>query len=99
ASGGVVYYVLRKGVTGARKDLAEGMAARLRKVRALTGKAVIAGFGVSGPAQARRLARSADGVVVGSALVAAAAGLPVKKAILELTRFTRRMTAGLEGTC
>lgn len=99
ASGSVVYYVSRKGVTGARKDVAGGITARVGAVKRLTGKAVIVGFGVSTPAQAKQLARGADGVVVGSALVAAAAGLSPKKAAARIYRFARRMTAGLEGTC
>lgn len=73
ASGSIVYYVSREGVTGARKDLAPGLAARLEHVRRLAGKPLIAGFGVSAAAQARALSRHAAGVVVGSALVAAAA--------------------------
>jgi len=73
ASGSVVYYVSREGVTGVRSGLAPGLVRRLERVRALTGKPLMVGFGVSEPAQARALASHADGVVVGSALVAAAA--------------------------
>lgn len=71
ASGSIVYYVSREGVTGARRGLAPGLARRLREVRRLTGKALIVGFGVSTREQARGLAAHADGVVVGSALVEA----------------------------
>ncbi len=88
-SGSVVYYVSREGVTGARRGLAPGLSRRLARVRRLTGKPLLVGFGVSEPAQARALAPLADGVVVGSALVAAAAkgrGLPL---------LARRLVAGL----
>lgn len=73
ASGSIVYYVSREGVTGVRSGLAPNLAARLKRVRALTGKPLLVGFGVAAPAQARALAPHAAGVVVGSALVAAAA--------------------------
>lgn len=72
ASGSIVYYVSREGVTGARSDLAPGLAARLKRVRKLVGKPLLVGFGVSAARQARALAPHAEGVVVGSALVAAA---------------------------
>ena len=72
-SGSIVYYVSREGVTGVRKGLAKDLAARLKKVRALTGKPLIVGFGVARRAQAAALAPHAAGVVAGSALVAAAA--------------------------
>jgi len=69
ATGSVLYYVCRRGVTGARRGLPEGLPARLREVRRRSGKPLLVGFGVSGAEQARALAPHADGVVVGSALV------------------------------
>lgn len=72
ATGSILYYVSRAGVTGARKGLAPGIAARLAAVKKKSGKPVIVGFGVAQAAQARALASKADGVVVGSALVQAA---------------------------
>jgi len=69
---GFVYLISRLGVTGARdalpKDLNETVA-RLRKATTLP---ICVGFGVSTPAQAASVARMADGVVVGSAIVKAA---------------------------
>ncbi|MFI5349470.1 MAG: tryptophan synthase subunit alpha [Elusimicrobiota bacterium] len=92
ASGSVVYYVSREGVTGVRAGLAPGLAARLKHVRALTGKSLIVGFGVAEPAQARALAPHADGVVVGSALVAASA----QGGAAAVGRLARRLVAALE---
>lgn len=92
ASGSIVYYVSREGVTGVRRGLAKGIAARLRRVRALTGKAVIVGFGVATARQARALSALADGVVVGSALVAAAAGARGRR---RLGCLARSIVAGL----
>jgi tryptophan synthase alpha chain len=95
ASGSIVYYVSREGVTGVRAGLAPGLAARLKHVRALTGKSLIVGFGVAEPGQARALAPHADGVVVGSALVAASA----KGGAAAVGRLARRLISALEAKC
>jgi tryptophan synthase alpha chain len=69
AASGFLYFFAVTGVTGARKALAEDLPAQLAEVRAASPVPVVVGFGVSTPAQARALARAADGVVVGSAIV------------------------------
>lgn len=70
-SRGFVYLVSRAGVTGAREDLPPDLAELVGRARAEVGRFPIAvGFGISSPAQVRAAATLADGVVVGSALVA-----------------------------
>jgi tryptophan synthase alpha chain len=69
ASTGFVYCVSRTGVTGVRDALPEGLPELVRRIRAETSSPVCVGFGISRPAQAREVARVADGVIVGSALV------------------------------
>ena len=73
ASTGFLYVVPLFGVTGVRDRLAAGAEALLDRVRTVAAGRVpvAAGFGISTAEQARELARVADGVVVGSALVAA----------------------------
>lgn len=66
-----VYYVSVTGVTGTRRRLPPDLAGRLAGIRRCCGKPVCLGFGVSGPAQAGRLAPLADGVIVGSAFLKA----------------------------
>lgn len=66
---GFVYYISRAGVTGARSELREGLAAEVTALRAVAAVPVLVGFGISTPAQAAELAGVADGVVVGSALI------------------------------
>ncbi|CAN5683582.1 tryptophan synthase subunit alpha [soil metagenome] len=66
---GFLYYVSRTGVTGAREALAENLTREVAEIRALTDLPVAVGFGISTPEQAAEVARVADGVVVGSALV------------------------------
>ena len=68
-SGGFLYAVSLVGVTGARSGLSTGVAGLLRPLRRLSPVPVAVGFGVSRPADVRRLASLADGAIVASALV------------------------------
>jgi len=69
---GFVYLISRLGVTGMRSEIATGLADTVARLRSATNLPVCVGFGVSGPEQAQAVARLADGVVVGSAVVRAA---------------------------
>ncbi len=71
ANRGFVYAAAVMGVTGARAQLGSRAAELVARVRAQTDLPVAVGIGVSTGAQATEVARFADGVVVGSALVAA----------------------------
>lgn len=71
AARGFLYYVSRTGVTGAREELQAGLEDEVRALRAATDVPLAVGFGISTPEQAATVARVADGVVVGSALVEA----------------------------
>jgi tryptophan synthase alpha chain len=66
---GFLYLVARLGVTGARAELAADLAAQVERVRRHSSLPVAVGFGISDADQARAVARMADGVVIGSALV------------------------------
>lgn len=70
ASEGFVYCVSSTGVTGERAELAPGLAELVVRVKAATALPVAVGFGVSTPAQAAAVGAVADGVVIGSAIVA-----------------------------
>jgi len=70
---GFVYLISRLGVTGARDQIPADLEQHVRRVRAATALPVAVGFGIGTPAQASAAARSADGVVVGSALMDALA--------------------------
>lgn len=70
--GGFVYLISRLGVTGARDDVAAELPATVQRLRSVCALPICVGFGISTPAQAAAVGRLADGVVVGSALVAAA---------------------------
>ncbi|MDF1815762.1 MAG: tryptophan synthase subunit alpha [Verrucomicrobiales bacterium] len=66
---GFIYYVSREGVTGAQTSLAEGISENVENIRKHTDVPVVVGFGISTPEQSATVAQSADGVVVGSAIV------------------------------
>ncbi|HEX7938654.1 MAG TPA: tryptophan synthase subunit alpha [Gemmatimonadaceae bacterium] len=69
---GFVYLISRLGVTGARTELPPDLPATVARLRGATDLPICVGFGVSTPEQAQAVARLADGVVVGSAIVKAA---------------------------
>lgn len=68
---GFVYVVSTMGVTGIRDQVPMTVRPLLERLRGITGLPLAVGFGVATPAQARAVAEAgADGVIVGSALVA-----------------------------
>lgn len=66
---GFVYAVSTLGVTGVRDSLSERAAAVVERCRAATDRPVLVGIGVSSAEHAVEACRSADGVVIGSAVV------------------------------
>ncbi|HSC59533.1 MAG TPA: tryptophan synthase subunit alpha [Gemmatimonadales bacterium] len=68
---GFIYLIGRLGVTGTSAAPAADLSASVARVRAATSLPVAVGFGVATAQQAGVVARAADGVVVGSALVEA----------------------------
>jgi tryptophan synthase alpha chain len=68
-SHGFVYGVNIMGVTGERASLAQSAGALAKRLKSMTDKPVIMGFGISTPEQAVAAAADADGVVVASALM------------------------------
>jgi tryptophan synthase alpha chain len=66
---GFIYYVSREGVTGEQSRLADTIAAQVAEVRKHTDLPIAVGFGISTREQAAFVAREADAVVVGSAVV------------------------------
>jgi len=89
---GFVYLISRLGVTGVQQDTATSLPDTIRRLRSATTLPICVGFGISTPAQARQVAEHADGVVVGSALVRAAA--ESVDAVLKLTRSLREAIDG-----
>ena len=67
--GGFVYYIIFKGVTGTRTELPKDLKAKVAELKKTGSLPVAAGFGVSNPEMARKVAQASDGVVMGSAFV------------------------------
>ena len=68
-SSGFLYYVSVAGITGKQQAQLESIEANVARIKRSTDLPVAVGFGVRTPEQAAAVARVADGVVVGSALV------------------------------
>ena len=89
-SRGFVYCVSTTGVTGERTELSSQLAELVGRVKAATHLPVAVGFGVSTPEQAAVVARYADGVVVGSAIVRRQHDVPALRAfVAELSAAVR----------
>jgi len=68
-SQGFIYLVSLTGVTGARESLPPELEGFVKRVRQKARQPLCVGFGISTPEQARRVAKVADGVIVGSRLI------------------------------
>ncbi len=66
---GFVYCVSSLGVTGVRSEIKTDISEMINAVKAVTDVPAAVGFGISTPEQAARMAESADGVIIGSAIV------------------------------
>ncbi|MBX3564541.1 MAG: tryptophan synthase subunit alpha [Sphingomonas sp.] len=66
---GFLYYVSVAGITGLQQAAQSSIADAVQRLKAATPLPVAVGFGVRTPEQAAAIARVADGVVVGSAIV------------------------------
>ncbi|MBA7584846.1 Tryptophan synthase alpha chain [subsurface metagenome] len=68
-SRGFIYLVSVTGVTGTRDKLPADLEVFVTRVRELVAQPLCVGFGISTPAQAKRVAHLADGVIVGSRII------------------------------
>lgn len=69
-SQGFIYVVSATGVTGVRTEVAKGVKTMIEQLRTTTDKPIAVGFGISQPEHAKQVIDwSADGAIVGSAMV------------------------------
>jgi tryptophan synthase alpha chain len=66
---GYLYYVSLRGITGAANIDFSEISARIPRIRATTHLPIGVGFGIRDAASAKRVAQSADAVVIGSRLI------------------------------
>ncbi len=71
---GFVYYVSMNGITGSALPDLSKIAGAVRRIKSHTDLPVCVGFGVKTADHAKAIGAAADGVVVGSAIVAQVAG-------------------------
>lgn len=90
---GFIYYISRTGVTGARTELRDELKREVDSLREEVELPIAVGFGISTPEQAAAVARLADGVVVGSALVTRVAEAGVEAG----GEFLRELRQGMDG--
>ena len=97
ASTGFVYSVSLTGVTGARQQLPGSIVRQVRLAKQLTAKPICVGFGISHPEQIRSVAKIADGVIVGSAIVQEIAKNSGRKQLVRgVFHFVRRLVKALD---
>ncbi|HET6782450.1 MAG TPA: tryptophan synthase subunit alpha [Pseudoxanthomonas sp.] len=95
---GYLYYVSFAGVTGAGHLDAQAAGERLHALRAQSPVPVVAGFGIKDAASAAAMAVEADGVVVGSALVACLADAETaEEAVSRAAAFLAPLRRALDG--
>lgn len=66
---GFIYCVSSMGVTGVRSEITTDVGEMIRLVKSVSDIPCAIGFGISTPEQAKKMSESADGVIVGSAIV------------------------------
>lgn len=96
AATGFIYYVSVTGVTGARTELPKELQEQLLTVRQESPLPVVVGFGISSVEHVQKLAKWADGVVVGSAIVSRVAQPgSQKERAARVSRFVGTLKRGL----
>jgi tryptophan synthase alpha chain len=93
-STGFIYVVSRLGVTGASSEPSlDALRAQIIVLRGITEKPLAAGFGVSTPEQVAGVARLADGIIVGSAIIDSYQGTAGDEAVNKVRDFVRPLIA------
>jgi tryptophan synthase alpha chain len=96
-STGFVYCVSVVGITGVRSELPPGLLDQLRWLRTQTPLPLCVGFGISTPEHVRMLRDSADGVIVGSALVRMLEGKKlVQQIVADVGDLVEKLAAALQ---
>ncbi len=87
ASTGFIYYVSITGITGSKLSMNRAMKGRLNAIKKSSKKPIAVGFGISSPEEAATVAKLADGVIIGSAIVKRISrGTDIKKFIRSIRK-------------
>jgi len=92
-SRGFIYLVSVTGVTGVRDRLPADLEAFVARVREVATQPLCVGFGISAPEQASRVARIADGVIVGSRIIQ---HMEADESMVDVADFARELRCALD---
>lgn len=100
-SGGFLYYVSLTGITGAAAVNDNAVATAVAAIRPHTALPIAVGFGIKDAASAAAIAKTADAVVVGSAIVQKIGDLYTQKAddakmVAEISNFVRTLSSAVK---
>ena len=93
---GYLYYVSLRGVTGAAHLDLSDVAARIPKIRAATKLPIGVGFGIRDAESARRVAQTADAVVIGSRIIPEIEAGSAEQAVARVKAFLRPIREALD---
>lgn len=93
---GYLYYVSLRGVTGAATIDISDVAARIPKIRAATRLPIGVGFGIRDAESARRIAETADAVVIGSRIIEVIEAGPSAEAVTRVKAFIQPIRRALD---
>jgi tryptophan synthase alpha chain len=93
---GYIYYVSLRGVTGAAHLDLSDVAARIPKIRAATKLPIGVGFGIRDAESARRVAQTADAVVIGSRIIQEIEGGAPEQAVARVKNFLRPIREAMD---
>jgi tryptophan synthase alpha chain len=91
-SSGFIYLISVTGITGKREKLAEDLKGLISSVRKHSKLPIAVGFGISKPSQAADVAKIADGVIVGSAIV----DLIAKRKLKAVSKFVSSLRRAID---
>jgi tryptophan synthase alpha chain len=93
---GYLYYVSLRGVSGASHLDLDDVAARIPRIRAATRLPIGVGFGIRDAESARRVAESADAVVIGSRIIQEIEAGEADQAVSRVKAFLRPIRQALD---
>jgi tryptophan synthase alpha chain len=93
---GYIYYVSLRGVTGAAHLDLSDVAARIPKIRAATKLPIGVGFGIRDAESAKRIAQTADAVVIGSRIIQEIEAGPAEHAVSRVKTFLKPIREALD---
>jgi tryptophan synthase alpha chain len=94
---GFVYAASLMGVTGTRNSISNSAQELVTRIREVTDLPVAVGLGVSTPEQAREVARYADGVIIGSALIKELLNKGLDEGLANLKKLAESLASATKG--